>query len=149
MEAPAQVLVTAISQTFQNMNSYLTHSNSVVSSKCGEVKVVRIKRCLASFLKEAFELVARPEPFVRGSNDEHLVAAGGGATLPLGDFAVPSVGERVVLKQWSPVWIDHRPAARWNPAWELLLVNGLGGRGGIGVVGEGGGGEGIGGVRVC
>ena len=105
------------------MNSYLTHSNGVVSPKSGEVKVVRIERCLSSLFKEALELVARSEPLVRRANDENLVAAGGGAALPLGNLAVPTVGQRVVLEQRRPVWIDHWAAARWNPARELLLIH--------------------------
>ena len=120
------------------MNSYLAHSNSVISPKRGEVKVVRIERCLSSLFKEALELVARSEPLVRRSNDENLVAASGGTALPLRDLAVPAVGQSVVLKQRRPVWIDDRTAARWNPARELLLVHRLrrGGGGNVGV-GEG------------
>ena len=105
------------------MNSYLAHSNGVVSPKSGEVKVVRIERCLSSLFKEALELVARSEPLVRRANDENLVAAGGGAALPLGNLAVPTVGQRVVLEQRRPVWIDHWATARWNPARELLLIH--------------------------
>ena len=116
-------------------NSYLAHSNGVVPPKGGEVEVIRIERCLSSLFKEAFELVARSEPLVRRSNDENLVAAGGGAALPLRDLAVPTVGQRVVLKQRRPVWIDDRTAARWNPTRELLLVHRLGRRGGGGRIG--------------
>ena len=105
------------------MNSHLVHSNSVVSPKGGEVKVVRIERCLSSLFKEAFQLVPRSEPLVRRANDENLVATGGGAALPLGNLAVPTVGKRVVLEQRRSVWIDHWPAARWNPARELLLIH--------------------------
>ena len=107
------------------MNSYLAHSYGVVSPKGGEVKVVRIERRLSSLFKEALELVARSEPLVRRANDENLVAAGGGAALPLGNLAVPTVGQRVVLEQRRPVWIDNWAAARWNTARKLFLIHRL------------------------